>query len=295
MAEISNIKMELKYDIFFWYFDKQSGECNPLKIVEQLEKEYKKIWSRKDYQNEEIHQLVLKMKESKIVILGFSNEFSTDKLCIQIFNHLNILNKNYIKIELGKRGEHEWLENPIFVSVCSDLRVIIQEREQFNLKLVELFDLIETQLRDIKEDSKEIDVFISYCWKNSHDAVKKGTLRNEKSLSCLDPRELYSLFRENGLNVWLDIHNLKESRGMFEEMSRGLNKAKVVVACISDDYVNSQNCKLEFRFAHCSLRKPIIKCIVGKGNQWRKDEVSFLAQNYPEVSFQHQETKKGYY
>lgn len=59
-----------------------------------------------------------------------------------------------------------------------------------------------------------------------------------------------------------------------------------MIACFSDDYVLSQNSGLEFRFAHISLRLPIFKVIVGTGNEWRKNELAFLAGNYPEFNFQ---------
>ena len=49
------------------------------------------------------------------------------------------------------------------------------------------------------------------------------------------------------------------------------------------------------RFAHCSLKKPIVKCIVGLGDEWRNDEISFLAGNYPEVNFQHEDPSKYKY
>lgn len=61
----------------------------------------------------------------------------------------------------------------------------------------------------------------------------------------------------------------------------------MVVACLSNEYVNSKNCALEFRFAHTSLKLPIIKAIVGQGDEWKKHELSFMAGSYPEVNFQY--------
>jgi hypothetical protein len=67
-----------------------------------------------------------------------------------------------------------------------------------------------------------------------------------------------------------------------------MNEAKMVVACISDEYAQSENCKLEFRFAHVSLKLPIVKAVVGLGNEWRKHEIAFLGGIYPEINFQHE-------
>ena len=61
-----------------------------------------------------------------------------------------------------------------------------------------------------------------------------------------------------------------------------------MITCFSDDYVLSQNSALEFRFAHISLKLPIFKAIVGTGNEWRKNELAFLAGNYPEYNFQYE-------
>ncbi len=64
--------------------------------------------------------------------------------------------------------------------------------------------------------------------------------------------------------------------------------AKCVIACLSDEYVESSNCSLEFRFSHVSLKLPIIKGIFGIGNEWRKNELAFLSSGYSEVNFQYE-------
>lgn len=137
-------------------------------------------------------------------------------------------------------------------------------------------------------EEKPPDLFISYCWANSHDAIKKGSKATATSLGWVDPRALAAFFEKNGISTWLDIDDMSSSSsgGVFGEITKGLNKAKVVVACLSDEYVASKNCSLEFRFAHVSLKLPIIKAIVGLGQEWKKNEIAFLAGSYPEVSFQ---------
>jgi hypothetical protein len=134
------------------------------------------------------------------------------------------------------------------------------------------------------------DVFISYCWMNSHDAVSKGTKKSSTGLGWLDPRNLKKTFESHGMSVWLDISDSSNSSNLFNEITKGLNKASVFVACLSDEYVNSKNCVLEFRFAHCSLKKPIVKALVGTGSNWRNHEISFLGGVYPEVNCQFENT-----
>ena len=170
-----------------------------------LKKDYK-IWSSKSPNEEKIDKLLSKIKESKLVLLGISDEFAEDELSIKVFELVkNIVKKNYILIELGKNGNHNWLENPIFASICSDYRVIIQNPKRFSHKIAELFEVIEKQIKDAKKENKikeEIDVFISYRWSNSHDAVKKGTIAAENSLGWLDPRSLVDFFKQNKINAW---------------------------------------------------------------------------------------------
>ncbi len=110
-------------------------------------------------------------------------------------------------------------------------------------------------------------------------------------IGCLDPRSLIEFFRVHDIKAWLDINdmNLGKSKTLFSEITKGMNLAKVIVCCFSDDYVKSKNCALEFKFAHVSLKIPIIKVVVGTGSKWRNDELSFLGGAYPEVNFQFEE------
>ena len=45
---------------------------------------------------------------------------------------------------------------------------------------------------------------------------------------------------------------------MFEQIASALSKSKVLVAFVSKDYAESENCKMEFQFAAKSLKKPIV-------------------------------------
>ncbi len=104
----------------------------------------------------------------------------------------------------------------------------------------------------------------------------------------MDPRNLQKYLEENGVNAWIDVQDMGQSGNIFGEITEGMNKASLMIACLSDEYVNSKNCALEFRFAHVSLKIPMIKAIVGTGNEWRKHEISFLGGIYPEFNFQYE-------
>lgn len=297
LRDINKMRNNLKYDIFFWYCTKDSKHddsksCKPLKIAELIKQENYKVWYTKNPAEEKIERLTLKIKEAKLVILGLSEDFAKDVKCLQIFELVkNLIQKDYLLIELGKKGASNWTKDPIFAPVCTDYRVIIQDPKRFEHKIAEMFEAIDRHLKDVKTDAKlseNLDVFISYKWSNSHDAVKKGTACTKTSLGWLDPRELVEFFKKNNIKAWIDVEEANKAPNLFGQIAKGMNEVAVVVACISDEYCESQNCILEFRFAHSSLKKPIIKCIVGQGNEWKKHEIAFLSGSYPEINFQYE-------
>lgn len=53
-------------------------------------------------------------------------------------------------------------------------------------------------------------VFVSYCWTNSHDAVKKGTKEVKGSLGFYDPRHIKEYLEEKGMSVWMDIDKVAQ-------------------------------------------------------------------------------------
>ena len=61
---------------------------------------------------------------------------------------------------------------------------------------------------------------------------------------------------------------------MFEGIADGLNSAKLMLAFVSDEYAESPNCVMEFRFATSILKIPTVLAVVGTGLLWRASEVS---------------------
>lgn len=127
--------------------------------------------------------------------------------------------------------------------------------------------------------------FISYCWGNSLMATKKGTKLNNKSIGKTDPRLLKDKLEQAGVKCWMDIEQVSQG-GLFQDIAEGLKKAQIVVACVSDEYIASKNCQMEFRFAALTLRLPIILAIVGTGNNWLKSEIGMISLQYPRFDLQ---------
>jgi leucine-rich repeat kinase 2 len=308
IRDLNHLKRQLKYDVSIWYcgLDVPKTEADkaefvdPLVLISFLKNSNYKIWYSNNPEEETFEKISYALKDSRTVLLCLSDSFAKDEKCMQVYELAkNIIRKNCIIIELG--STHNWLENPLFASICADYRCILRELSRFKHKIAELCEVLDNQLgfdRSLEiEEKKDIapDVFISYCWMNSHDAVSKGTKKSSTGLGWLDPRNLKKTFGSHGMNVWLDISDSSNSSNLFNEITKGLNKASVFVACLSDEYVNSKNCVLEFRFAHCSLKKPIVKALVGTGSNWRNHEISFLGGVYPEINCQFENTGLFYY
>ncbi len=307
LRDLKKLKTNMKYDVMFWFCqtDVPKGDDNPkdcispLKVIDHIKKEGFKVWYPRSDKDLKMDKATYAIKESKMVVLGLSDDFAQDESCIQVFELVkNIIKKNYLIVEFGKFAMHKWLENPLLASVCCDVRVIMQDPKRYSSKIVEVIENLERQVKDVKIDKqleqKPPDVFISYCWQNSHDAVKKGTKSAPSSLGWLDPRNLVSFLKEHNIECWLDIQEASSmsAGGLFGEITKGMNRCKVVIACLSDEYVLSKNCSLEFRFAHVSLKIPIVKAIVGTSNEWKTNEIAFLGGIYPETNFQYENPGK---
>ena len=51
-------------------------------------------------------------------------------------------------------------------------------------------------------------MFVSYCWSNSLDAVKKGTRQMPGSIGWGDPRKIKEYLEENGVSCWMDVERV---------------------------------------------------------------------------------------
>jgi hypothetical protein len=126
----------------------------------------------------ENHYLVI--KEARIVMFGISTEllqnFENKNLLDGLQTILSILRKPIIPVLFGT--DMKWKESDIGVVLSDKLYVNMQNPKRYENRIVELIDLIE-QEKGEKNNKQQLrdqptDVFISYCWANSHDAVSKG-------------------------------------------------------------------------------------------------------------------------
>jgi len=106
----------------------------------------------------------------------------------------------------------------------------------------------------------------------------------ETSVGAVDPREIAEKLAKM-YDVWLDVQRLGK-RGLYEDIALGLKSTKLVVACVSEEYANSENCNMELTHAVKNLRLPVVVCIVGASGKlgWYHTPVGMLVTHCPHVT-----------
>ena len=139
----------------------------------------------------------------------------------------------------------------------------------------------ESQQKVLKKGDCEI--FFSYAWRNSKEAQESKEVIHAIGTRFTDPRAIKrELEKKLGKEIWQDTERLatagdNTTMGMFEQIATALSKAKVLVACVSKEYAESENCKMEFQFAAKSLKKPLVAIIVGNSeDDWQSTSVGMI-------------------
>ncbi|CAF1140557.1 unnamed protein product [Adineta ricciae] len=101
--------------------------------------------------------------------------------------------------------------------------------------------------------NEEEHVMLSYSWK-SQKIVK----------------QIYNLLRKENIPVWFDIQGGMKV-DIYKSMAKGVENAFVVYCFMSPEYQESDNCKLELKYAQ-TRRKRIIPCIVTDTQGWKPSD-----------------------
>lgn len=207
-----------------------------------------------------------------------TNNFIRNSNCKKIFLYASNQLGAKIKLILLSR-DFEWKIDEDIGALCSDEVYFNMENiGNFNDKMN---DLHKTIAKVTNPDGEKIpECFISYCWNNSRKARNKPQNFTDTAISNTDPRDLKERIEETGIKCWLDIEQVGKV-GLYQDIFKGLQKCKVFVCCISDEYAKSNNCKMEFRFATLNLQLPTIMVAVGNGFDWLKSEIKMISQSFP--------------
>ena len=142
-----------------------------------------------------------------------------------------------------------------------------------------VFDILDDATdEDILED--DIDIYFSYSMSDSPKAIKNREIDEPPKhymplLDRLcDPRDILDHLKRTGLNI--AIRKATSSKEMRRTAAM-MKKAKIFIACISDQYVANNECRMEFQFAKSTLGKPIVPLVVGDSSfDWTMSVIGML-------------------
>jgi len=116
---------------------------------------------------------------------------------------------------------------------------------------------------------KKFDIFLSYQWSKKNEVNKLYT----KLTSDLEYK------------VWMDDYQLVATASLYDQLAKGLNDSKCLVACITEKYCQSENCKLELEYAQTN-KIPII-CIMLEKLPLNEGSISLLINSKLRLNFYH--------
>ena len=139
-----------------------------------------KVWTPESMDEFKIENHYLVVKGARSILFGISTELINrpehQNLHMAFQTITNILRKSVVPVLFG--SDMKWRESDIGVSLSDALYVNMQNPKRYEQKMKELIELIEQEKLGDKKGgelkNQPTDVFISYCWINSHDAVGKG-------------------------------------------------------------------------------------------------------------------------
>lgn len=292
-----------------------SSICDPRDI--RCELEHCGVTLNKEKQgSDSLIETVQEINTSKVFVACLSDEYVKDEICRQEFQYAKkTAKKPVIPVVVGS-GSFDWMMTVVGLLIAGEIYIHFRNKEVQEAKMTELLkavkksvpqvkvsgdigsvqDLQGTEVTPARAKPLAADVFVSYCWSNSENAHKSKQVKNFIGPPFADPRKVHASLAKNGnFSLWLDTEQLKttnqndESLGMFAQIAEGLGKAKAVLAFVSKQYANSENCRMEIQFAAKSLKKPVVPVIVGSADEdWQSTVVGLVvaSQDNPAIDLQ---------
>eukprot|EP00052_Salpingoeca_macrocollata_P003802 m.37781 g.37781 ORF g.37781 m.37781 type:complete len:698 (-) comp13669_c0_seq1:33-2126(-) len=271
---------------------------DPRVLKRRLEEQGFKVWLDVDQPiNYGYSDMLVAMTSARCFVACVSNSFVYDETCRMQFQFAKKSQKKPViplVVEAYQQGPPwDWQMSVVGLLLAGELYIDFTDISKENDKFKELIATIRplvnksaTLSRSIVQAAApaESDVFVSYCWNNSHAAYTAGQITRFAGTPLSDPRSHAQKLKDLSLRVWLDVWCLqsgREAANMFEQIAAGLRYTKCVVAFVSSDYARSDNCRMEIQFAAKSLKKPIIPIICGEGDDWSATVVGMLVHALP--------------
>ena len=139
-----------------------------------------KIWTPESMKEFKIENHYLVIKAASVVLFGISTELvenpENENLRVAFQTIKDILRKPIIPVLFGTNKN--WQKSEIGVALSDALYVNMQDPKRYDNRVKDLYETIEQSRAGDKQNqqlrNQPTDVFISYCWLNSHDAAHKG-------------------------------------------------------------------------------------------------------------------------
>ncbi|KAL8604081.1 hypothetical protein ACOMHN_024906 [Nucella lapillus] len=304
----------------------ENDKVHPAWLKEDLEKQGAidgyTCWFPEDVANASVEEMMIPLKHCKVVVALVSDNFERDKKSNDLLMYtMDTLHKPYLIVvirpgqawagtDLGMRiGKQEpylivviqpsqgWAGTDLGLRIGKqEIMVMIKTKDRYKSKVHEdLFPKIQEKLKGVRMMMVQPPVcFLSYCWSNSRDAQSKGTLCPPSALGWGDPRDIKQFLEKHGVSCWMDTEQIT-SGGLFKNITQGMRQAQVLVACVSDQYIKSENCMMELRFGVLTLNLPLVICVVGTGREWKMSEVGILMHRSQASKVYFQSKSEGAY
>ncbi|XP_078679687.1 uncharacterized protein LOC144915298 isoform X2 [Branchiostoma floridae x Branchiostoma belcheri] len=292
VRDLQNLHVTLSTDVFITFCqDNVPKDYNdpravhPARIRDDIQAAGYTCWYQEDQNDLDVQDLAVAMKDAQVTVVLMSDEYEGSESCRAIIHYVrSTLRKPVILIVVGKGWN--WQKTDTGLLLAHMLYINMQDPKLYKDKIAEVLSQLE--MKTTKKQTQQFPpCFISYCWANSEEACNMGQVtRYAGAVGRVDPRQLKSHLEQKDVKCWMDIERVGKG-GLFEDIAEGLRHAKMVVACVSDEYVRSKNCQMEFRFAAVTLRLPIVLAVVGTGYQWESTECGMLSLGFNKINFQH--------
>ncbi|XP_046562629.1 LOW QUALITY PROTEIN: uncharacterized protein LOC124271531 [Haliotis rubra] len=288
---LKELSKDLVADIFVSYCEKNAPEdrsnriiIHPSTVCSDLEKADYKCWYQEESHKNTTDEMAKALMDAGVILVFISNEYVNDENCCNLFKYARLtLRKPIILVVVG--SGMEWKSSRLGILLADEVYVTMQHPDRYKHKFDELMKVLKVRVKKETENQDFPPCFISYCWQNSAEAVARGTRSTEGAVGYGDPRAIKKYLDDHGVQCWLDVERVG-LHGLFEDIAEGLLNARAVIVCVSDQYAESANCAMEFRYAANTLKLPVVLAVVGTGNSWRASEIGVLSLKYPIVSFQ---------
>ncbi|XP_060074414.1 uncharacterized protein LOC132554131, partial [Ylistrum balloti] len=290
---LQQIQNEMSVNIFISYCIKdapgdRSKVIHPATVYADLENEGYTCYFPEGKELISREEMAKKIVHASVFLVFISNNYAANEVCCDMFKYVvNTMKKSTIVVAVGEN--FDWKQSPtlgVFVSDLVFVNMINSKKDVYKTKFAELLTTLQkNEELSLAKPETSNPCFISYSWVNSRTAVDSGTKELSGAIGPGDPRELKKYLEEHGVGCWIDVEQVNVNDQLFSRIAKGMSEARIMVACVSDEYAQSKTCCKELRFA-LQLGLPIVIAVVGTGEKWKRTEVGFHSLSFPTVNFQ---------